>query len=134
MFTLPWPSISYFCIFELISIFRFFNCFGHSSPCRHVGCSRSGDGKEWAIGVVVSGRFFIQATRALEKRRFLGGLHSETPSAGMWGMARTFRMEERSVQLRCLDLDTSMGSAQGSGSNPMIALARVIHTITLLHV
>ncbi|CAJ1440834.1 unnamed protein product, partial [Effrenium voratum] len=28
--------------------------------------------------------------------------------AGLWGLARTFRMEERSVQLRCLDLDGSL--------------------------
>jgi hypothetical protein len=28
-------------------------------------------------------------------------------NAGLWGMARTFRLEERAVRLRCLDLDAS---------------------------
>ena len=31
--------------------------------------------------------------------------------AGLWGMARTARMEERDLKLRCLDLDASHGSA-----------------------
>ena len=30
--------------------------------------------------------------------------------AGLWGMARTFRMEERAVALRCLDLDVSLAA------------------------
>jgi hypothetical protein len=32
--------------------------------------------------------------------------------AGLWGMARTARMEERDLKLRCLDLDAAHGSAQ----------------------
>ncbi|CAE7482103.1 unnamed protein product [Symbiodinium natans] len=28
--------------------------------------------------------------------------------SGLWGLARTFRMEERGVELRCLDLDGSL--------------------------
>ena len=30
--------------------------------------------------------------------------------SGLWGLARTFRMEERGVELRCLDLDGSLAT------------------------
>eukprot|EP00434_Breviolum_minutum_P009963 symbB.v1.2.008783.t1/scaffold514.1/size193457/9 len=36
--------------------------------------------------------------------------------AGLWGLARTFRMEERNVQLRCLDLDDTSSTAEALAS------------------
>jgi acyl transferase domain-containing protein/NADPH:quinone reductase-like Zn-dependent oxidoreductase/acyl carrier protein len=35
-------------------------------------------------------------------------------NAGLWGMARTFRLEERAVRLRCLDLDASTQGAENT--------------------
>ena len=37
--------------------------------------------------------------------------------SGLWGLARTFRMEERGVELRCLDLDGSLSTSDALASD-----------------